>query len=102
MSFPRYPKYTPSSAEWWGDVPAHWELLALKWIVRMNSGEGITAERIEDYPVFGGNGVRGFTSTFNHDGNFVLVGRQGALCGNINYALGKILGLRARGRRSAC
>ncbi|MFZ5997875.1 MAG: restriction endonuclease subunit S, partial [Nitrospirota bacterium] len=55
-------------------------------------GESITSERIEetgDYPVYGGNGIRGFTSSFTHEGEFVLIGRQGALCGNINYANGR-------------
>ena len=41
------------------------------------------------YPVFGGNGIRGFSSTFNHDGDFALIGRQGALCGNISWSSGK-------------
>jgi len=39
--------------------------------------------------VYGGNGLRGYTSSYTHDGNYVLIGRQGALCGNINYAQGK-------------
>jgi type I restriction enzyme S subunit len=92
MSFPRYPKYKDSGVEWLGEVPEHWETCSLKRIVRMQSGESITAERIEevgDYPVFGGNGLRGFTSAFTHDGHYVLVGRQGALCGNVNYTEGK-------------
>ena len=92
MSFPRYPKYKDSGVEWLGQVPAHWEVCALKRIVRIQSGESITAEGIQEsgeYPVFGGNGLRGYTSTFTHDGHFVLVGRQGALCGNINYGCGK-------------
>jgi type I restriction enzyme S subunit len=92
MSFPRYPKYKDSGVEWLGQVPAHWEVCALKRIVRMQSGESITAEGIQEsgeYPVFGGNGLRGYTSAFTHDGHFVLVGRQGALCGNINYGCGK-------------
>ena len=58
----------------------------------MQSGESITAEGIQEsgeYPVFGGNGLRGYTSAFTHDGHFVLVGRQGVLCGNINYGCGK-------------
>jgi type I restriction enzyme S subunit len=87
-----YPKYKPSGIEWLGDVPERWSTLALKFVVSMQSGEQITAERIEltgDYPVFGGNGLRGYTSTFTHDGSYALIGRQGALCGNVNYANGK-------------
>ena len=75
-----------------GEVPAHWTVTSLKRILSLRSGEGITAERINDengYPVFGGNGVRGFTSAYTHDGSFVLIGRQGGLCGDINYARGK-------------
>lgn len=92
MSFPRYPKYKPSGVEWLGEVPEHWDVVALKRIASLKSGDTITGESIEDtgsYPVLGGNGLRGFTSSFTHDGHFVVVGRQGALCGNINYATGK-------------
>ena len=58
----------------------------------MRSGAGITAASIEPtgaYPVYGGNGRRGYTSDYTHDGNFVLIGRQGALCGNVHIARGK-------------
>lgn len=41
------------------------------------------------YPVYWGNGLRGYTDSFTHSGNYVLIGRQGALCGNINYAHGE-------------
>ena len=56
------------------------------------SGKAIKADLILDvgtYPVFGGNGLRGYTSTYNHDGLFVLIGRQGALCGNVRAVIGK-------------
>ena len=58
----------------------------------MKSGDGISAMSIEpvgEYPVYGGNGLRGYTSHYNHDGAFVLIGRQGALCGNVHIARGK-------------
>ena len=56
------------------------------------SGTSLKADQIDtagDYPVYGGNGLRGYTSDYNHDGEFALIGRQGALCGNMNYSVGK-------------
>ena len=41
------------------------------------------------YPCFGGNGIRGYVVDYTHDGEFPLIGRQGALCGNVNLASGK-------------
>ena len=82
----------PSDIDWLGDVPIHWQIQPLKTICRMKSGDGITAESIEqhgDYPVYGGNGTRGYTQTYTHDGDFVLIGRQGALCGNVHIARGR-------------
>ena len=56
------------------------------------SGKNIEAEKIKTegiYPVIGGNGIRGYTDTYNHDGIYAVVGRQGALCGNVNLIDGK-------------
>ena len=81
-----------SGVEWLGEIPAHWSLRRIKDIAELKSGDGIKAEDISpkgDYPVFGGNGLRGYASSFTHNGYYVLIGRQGALCGNINYANGK-------------
>lgn len=80
------------SLEWCGRVPISWTVRRIKDIAELRSGDAIDAEQIApdgDYPVFGGNGIRGFTTSFTHDGHYVLIGRQGALCGNINYARGK-------------
>ncbi len=82
----------PSGLDWLGDIPAHWKTKKVKHIASLNSGETITADSISDvggYPVYGGNGFRGFTSEYTHIGDYVLIGRQGALCGNINYASGQ-------------
>ena len=37
------------------------------------------------YPVYGGNGIRGYTSTPNFKGQCAVIGRQGAFCGNVRY-----------------
>jgi type I restriction enzyme S subunit len=58
----------------------------------MRAGEAITSSTISEdalYPVFGGNGVRGYTDRYTHDGWFVLIGRQGAHCGNVHLAAGR-------------
>ena len=82
----------PSGIPWLGKIPAHWEVRRLKTLCSMKSGDAITAEIIksaEAYPVYGGNGIRGFTSDYTHDGEFALIGRQGALCGNVHIARGR-------------
>ena len=87
-----YPAYKDSGVEWLGDVPEHWKVRRLKTLCSMKSGDGITAMSIEptgEYPVYGGNGLRGYTSNYTHDGSFALIGRQGALCGNVHIARGQ-------------
>ena len=82
----------PSGIPWLGEIPQHWEVRRLKHLARFQSGDGITSLQIEatgPYPVYGGNGLRGYSTRFTHDGYFALIGRQGALCGNINFAKGR-------------
>lgn len=61
----------------------------------MKSGKAIASTQISPeatpahpYRCFGGNGVRGFVENASHHGDFPIIGRQGALCGNVNYATG--------------
>jgi len=84
-------KTKDSDVEWIGEIPEEWEVKALKHIAYMQSGETISPENFteEGFPVYGGNGFRGYTNRFTNDGEFALIGRQGALCGNVNYASGK-------------
>lgn len=53
----------------------------------MKSGDNITSQDIaedEEYTVYGGNGIRGTYSRFNTSGEHILIGRQGALAGNVH------------------
>jgi type I restriction enzyme S subunit len=80
-----------SGVAWLGQIPAHWEVKKLKCVATLKSGDAITAEDMKEddrFPVYGGNGLRGYASSYTHNGRFVLIGRQGALCGNINYGEG--------------
>lgn len=59
---------------------------------RLSSGKSIRAENINPigaYPVIGGNGLRGYTDSYNFDGECAVIGRQGAACGNVRYHSGK-------------
>lgn len=81
-----------SHIDWCPMIPDHWEEKRIKDIAFLQSGNSITAmDFVEngEYPVYGGNGLRGYTNTYTNEGDYVLIGRQGALCGNINYAHGK-------------
>ena len=84
-------KMKDSGVEWIGEVPEEWEVRKLKHIAKLQSGETISSDSFTEtgYPVFGGNGFRGYTNRFTNDGDYVLIGRQGALCGNVNYAHGQ-------------
>ena len=55
---------------------------------RFSSGKMITSEEIASegtYPVYGGNGLRGFAEKANFKGQCTIIGRQGAYCGNVHY-----------------
>lgn len=83
-----------SSIPWLRDlpVPADWEASKVKYAApQIQAGETITAESIEEsgtFPVYGGNGLRGYTEAKTHSGTRILIGRQGALCGNVHLVDG--------------
>lgn len=59
---------------------------------RFSSGTSIKPEDVHEngrYPVYGGNGLRGYTDSYNFEGECAIIGRQGAYCGNVRYFKGK-------------
>ena len=64
-------------------------------ICDMQAGKFVRASDIKEEmadglnPCFGGNGLRGYTKTFTHSGKYSLIGRQGALCGNVTLTVGQ-------------
>ena len=73
-------------------IPDSWQWVRIGDIFTLQAGKFIQAYKIKEkglYPCYGGNGIRGFVDKFNNEGTFPLIGRQGALCGNINLAHNK-------------
>ena len=78
------------------EIPETWEWCRIKHLFSMQAGKNISSFELSDiptsshtYPCYGGNGLRGYVNRYNTEGNFILVGRQGALCGNVKEAKGK-------------
>jgi type I restriction enzyme S subunit len=81
-----------SGIDWLGQIPEHWEVKKLKYVLSIKSGDGIKSEKIDfegTYPVYGGNGVMGYTEKYNSDKLDIIVGRVGAKCGNVRLVDGK-------------
>ena len=77
-------------------IPGNWCWTTIGELFYLQAGKFINASEITDckddlhsYPCYGGNGLRGYVTTYNRNGLFPIIGRQGALCGNINVAEGK-------------
>ncbi len=64
-----------------------WEEKKLIKEFSLKSGENLSAKNqvIGPYPVYGGNGIIGYHNQYNLSGDQILIGRVGALCGNIHY-----------------
>jgi len=65
-----------------------WEEQRFENCFKLKSGDGLTSKMMSQngkYPVFGGNGIAGLHDNFNLSGSNVIIGRVGALCGNIRH-----------------
>ena len=76
------------------EIPENWCWCKIGTVFTLQAGKNIQAAEIhenpfaESYPCYGGNGIRGYVASSNRTGDYPIIGRQGALCGNINRATG--------------
>ncbi|MBK9246553.1 MAG: restriction endonuclease subunit S [Ignavibacteria bacterium] len=89
----KYENYTESNIVGIDEIPITWQQIKLKYILSLKSGDAITSNELSDeydFPVYGGNGIMGFTNRYIYENDKIIVGRVGAYCGNIHLAKGKI------------
>ena len=80
MSQSRYDAYKDSGVAWLGQVPAHWEVVALKRTLDIQNGHDYKHIESENgYPVIGSGGIFAFASDYLFDGESILLGRKGTI-----------------------
>ena len=75
------------------EIPTSWKWVKINSICKLQAGKFIKASEICEsgtYPCYGANGVRGSVEIYNYDGEYILIGRVGAQCGNIHVTNGKM------------
>ena len=78
----------------WGGYSYEIAWKAMGEVLEMKAGKSIPSSSIVNintggmYACFGANGLRGYVNKANNQTDNVLIGRQGALCGNVCFANG--------------
>lgn len=69
------------------EIPRNWEVKELGDIFKLTSGKSKPEILFENpideniYPVYGGNGIMGYSANFNTKGEKIIIGRVGEYCG---------------------
>lgn len=73
------------------EFPRDWQVDTIGNLAQLKAGRDRfeTSHCDGDYPWYGGNGIRGYSSRHSYDGIYPIIGRQGELCGNVKLAKGK-------------
>ena len=80
----------PTQLTYCTEVPAEWKIQKLKRLFSVSSGDFLAPEEetSDGFPVYGGNGIRGYAAKPNCNGRTLLIGRVGAYCGNVHLVDG--------------
>ena len=76
-----------SGVEWLGEIPAHWEIKKMKYVLDLYSGESPPVSNNDEglYPIFGANGIIGLCDSKNVSQRTIVIGRVGA-SGEVNIS----------------
>jgi type I restriction enzyme S subunit len=65
---------------------SEWRECRLGDVAEFKNGKSRPSEMVNGtIPIYGGNGILGYTDTFNYQGETVIVGRVGAYCGSVFF-----------------
>jgi type I restriction enzyme S subunit len=76
-----------------GKIPKEWSVVDLSEIFKLSSGKSRPQEISDiptkemEYPIYGGNGILGYTNRFNTSKETIVIGRVGEYCGSIHITL---------------
>ena len=68
-------------------IRSNWNTSKLKYIASIRSGSALPTNNIKEdalYEVYGGNGCMGKADEYNTESPAIIIGRVGALCGNVH------------------
>jgi type I restriction enzyme S subunit len=71
-----------------GKIPEEWEVVRLGEVFKLKSGKTkpIDTSEFGNYPVYGGNGILGYTNEKNFNKETIIIGRVGEYCGSVYIA----------------
>lgn len=75
-----------------GEIPQEWEVEKLKNVLKLSSGKYLPSKSVNKgpYPVYGGNGITAYHNEYMFDETILVIGRVGALCGNVTLVNGEV------------
>ncbi len=88
----RYDSYKPSGIDWIGEIPSHWELLRMRFLCDMITGDKDTVNKVDDgeYPFYVRSPQIERINSYSFDGEAVLMAGDGVGAGKVvHYANGK-------------
>ncbi|HOO99260.1 MAG TPA: restriction endonuclease subunit S, partial [Bacteroidales bacterium] len=73
-------------------LPEGWRWVKLGEIIHLHSGEFLPSTKMDQiggFPVYGGNGITGYHNSYMFEGQKIIIGRVGALCGCVHLSESK-------------